>query len=248
VQQCNIVACYLVTRQITYEFWIWHSVYLLEYSPGGTTVSRFTILRHINFTFWLYCSGSSPVSTELISTPDWCFTVDLFDPSLLTDFILHPFKQVKVKSKSHWDWRSVNKQVLVSSPIWGSWLDIYYCLTITVLFLWGALSDERTGLSFIYAAGLRQRSLSWVPVPRDSWPYFTVSDLRLPFSSPPTTRRVTVEVFEPASTRLTLLSSVSHPPKLILCRPESEHLLEPFNFPFTDASTASVFVTTESHC
>jgi hypothetical protein len=25
--------------------------------------------------------------------------------------------------------------------------------------------------------------------------YFTVSDLRLPFSSPPTTRRVTVEVF-----------------------------------------------------
>jgi hypothetical protein len=29
-----------------------------------------------------------------------------------------------------------------------------------------------------------------------------VSDLRLPFSSPPTTRRVTVEVFEPASTRV----------------------------------------------
>jgi hypothetical protein len=32
-------------------------------------------------------------------------------------------------------------------------------------------------------------------------PYFTVSDLRLPFSSPPTTRMVTVEVFDPASTR-----------------------------------------------
>jgi hypothetical protein len=31
-------------------------------------------------------------------------------------------------------------------------------------------------------------------VPWDSRPYFTVSDLRLPFSSPPTTRRVTVEV------------------------------------------------------
>jgi hypothetical protein len=64
------------------------------------------------------------------------------------------------------------------------------------------ISDERTGLSFIhvYAAGLRQPSLSRVPVPWESWPYFTVSDLRLPFSSPPTTRRVTVEVFEPAST------------------------------------------------
>jgi hypothetical protein len=31
----------------------------------------------------------------------------------------------------------------VSSPIWASWPDIYYCLTVTVLFLWGALSDER---------------------------------------------------------------------------------------------------------
>jgi hypothetical protein len=26
-----------------------------------------------------------------------------------------------------------------------------YCLTVTVLFLWGALSDEKTGLSFIYS-------------------------------------------------------------------------------------------------
>jgi hypothetical protein len=38
-------------------------------------------------------------------------------------------------------------------PIWGSWPDIYYSLTITVLFLWGALSDDRTGLFFVYAAG-----------------------------------------------------------------------------------------------
>jgi hypothetical protein len=80
---------------------------------------------------------------------------------------------------------------------------IYYSSTVTVLFLWGALSDERTGLSFIYAAGPRQHSFSRVRVPWDSWTYFTVSDLRLPFSSPPTTRRVTVEVFDPASTRVT---------------------------------------------
>jgi hypothetical protein len=179
----------------------------------------------------------------------------------------------------------------VSSPIWGSWPDIYYCLTVTVLFFWGALSEERTGLSFIFAADPRQRSLSRVGVPSDSWPYFTVSDSsttaiksqsyvttnssvgksvlvpsthlrpttrsllfvrqlqacwcgalsltrgrvyrlylllapgqhsnfwvrvpwdswpyftlsysRLPFPSPPTTRRVTVEVFEPASTPTT---------------------------------------------
>jgi hypothetical protein len=40
----------------------------------------------------------------------------------------------------------------------------------------GALSDERTGLSFVYAAGHCQRSLSWVWVPWDSRPYFIVSD------------------------------------------------------------------------
>jgi hypothetical protein len=69
------------------------------------------------------------------------------------------------------------------------------CVTITVLFLWGALSDEMSGLSFVCTAGPCQRSLSRVRVPWDLRPYFTVSHLRLPFSSPPTTRRVTVEVF-----------------------------------------------------
>jgi hypothetical protein len=59
------------------------------------------------------------------------------------------------------------------------------CVTITVFFLWGALSDERSSLSFVYAAGSCQRSPSRVRVPWDSRPYFTVSHLRLPFSSPP---------------------------------------------------------------
>jgi hypothetical protein len=67
----------------------------------------------------------------------------------------------------------------------------------------GAPSVERTGLSFVYAAGPRQRSHSRVRVPWDSRPYFTVSDLRLPFSSPPTTRRFTVEAFDLASTQVT---------------------------------------------
>jgi hypothetical protein len=79
--------------------------------------------------------------------------------------------------------------------------DIYYSSTVTVLFLWGALSDERTGLSFIYAAGPRQHSLSRVRVP-----CFTISDLRLPLASPPTPRRDTVEVFDPASTRSLTIS------------------------------------------
>jgi hypothetical protein len=87
------------------------------------------------------------------------------------------------------------------APSWDPWPDIYCSSTVTVLFLLGALSDERMGLSFIYAAGLCQCSVSRVLVPWDLRPYFTVSHLRLPFSSPPTTRSVTVEVFDPASTR-----------------------------------------------
>jgi hypothetical protein len=78
------------------------------------------------------------------------------------------------------------------------------------LFSWGALFNEGMGLYFVYAAGPCQRSLSRVRVPLDSRQYFTVSDLRLPFSSPPTSRRVMVEVFDPASTRVCKLPSPSH--------------------------------------
>jgi hypothetical protein len=64
----------------------------------------------------------------------------------------------------------------------------------------GALSLTRAGgLSFTIAAGLRRLSHSRVRVPWDSRSYFTVSDSRLPFSSPPTTRRATVEVSDPPS-------------------------------------------------
>jgi hypothetical protein len=50
------------------------------------------------------------------------------------------------------------------APIWGLRPDIYYFLTITVLQWWSALSDDRTGLSFGYATGPRQRSASSVGV------------------------------------------------------------------------------------
>jgi hypothetical protein len=38
---------------------------------------------------------------------------------------------------------------MASSPIWGSWPDIYYSLTVTVLFLWDTLSD-RGPVSVLY--------------------------------------------------------------------------------------------------
>jgi hypothetical protein len=77
------------------------------------------------------------------------------------------------------------------APIWGLRPDFYYCQTGEGLLMWGALSDDRTDLSFTIAAGPRQRSHCRVRVPWGSPPYFTVSDLRLPFSSPPMTCRTT---------------------------------------------------------
>jgi hypothetical protein len=87
------------------------------------------------------------------------------------------------------------------APIWYLRPDFYYCQTVAGLFLWSSLCNERTGLQFAIAAGLRQRSRSRVWVLWETRPYFTVLDSRLPFPSPPTTRRTTVEVFDPASTR-----------------------------------------------
>jgi hypothetical protein len=49
----------------------------------------------------------------------------------------------------HYDRRWVGESVLVLSPIWVSWPDINYCLTMTVLSMSGAPSDERSGLSFV---------------------------------------------------------------------------------------------------
>jgi hypothetical protein len=51
------------------------------------------------------------------------------------------------------------------APIWGLRPDLYYCLTVVGLLIWGALSDERTGLSFAIATGPRQRSHFLVRVP-----------------------------------------------------------------------------------
>jgi hypothetical protein len=82
------------------------------------------------------------------------------------------------------------------APAWGLRTDFYYCEIVAGLLMWGALSDKRTGLSFTIVPGPRQRRHFRVRLLWDSLPYFTVSDSRLPFPSPPATRRVTVEVFD----------------------------------------------------
>jgi hypothetical protein len=90
----------------------------------------------------------------------------------------------------------------------------------------GTLSDERKGLSFTIATGLASAVILRVQVPWDSRPHFTVSDSRLPFSTPPTTRRVTVEVIEPASTQDTESISKSKSKLYYDLRSVSQSVLE----------------------
>jgi hypothetical protein len=67
------------------------------------------------------------------------------------------------------------------APTWGLRPDSYYCQTVAGLLMWGALSDERTGLSFTIAAGPRQRSRSRVRVSWDSRPILLSQIRDFPF-------------------------------------------------------------------
>jgi hypothetical protein len=89
----------------------------------------------------------------------------------LLDYCSLLFRPVKVKVKSYvtTDGQSASLSWW-QAPIWGLRPDFYYCQTVAGLLTWNALSDERTGLPFTIAAGPRQRSRSWVRVPRDSCP------------------------------------------------------------------------------
>jgi hypothetical protein len=122
---------------------------------------------------------------------DWIyghfFTIRVNDNSshieLLNDVCLANLSVLNVES-------SLTLRSTVSRPvfswnkavIWSLRRDFYCCQTVAGMLIWGALSDERMGLSFITAAGPRQHSHSRARVPWDSRPYFTAPDSRHPFS------------------------------------------------------------------
>jgi hypothetical protein len=85
--------------------------------------------------------------------------------------------------------------------IWGLWPDFYYCQTVAGLLIWDALSEEGAGLSFKIAACPRASAVILGSESQGTRDHILFSQIRDPFSSPTTTRRVTVEVFDPDSTR-----------------------------------------------
>jgi hypothetical protein len=82
------------------------------------------------------------------------------------------------ESESLYDWRlTANQFILASSPLRPT-TSIFSTYSYSPIVT--SVSDERMGPSFTIAVGPRQRSHSRAWVPRDSWPYFTLSDSRLP--------------------------------------------------------------------
>jgi hypothetical protein len=175
--------------------------YTLQFTVTHTLVSTVTS------SLPLFGTGFQPRTSLFLWVPE-------LSPASATSFTQQQLtptaaqRLTKSKSKSHCDWRSVGKSWCRAPS--GAHDQIFITIwQLRSCSLWDALSDERMGLSFVHAAGPCQRSLSRARVHWDSRPYFTPSNLRLPFSSPPTTRRVTVEVFDPASTRIGWLTKDS---------------------------------------
>jgi hypothetical protein len=111
------------------------------------------------FQQWPLLLTSLPAFDHLTTNSWWRLTlnswllVDWLTAKLLLAFtstvILGSQSHGIHRLKSHCDRRSVGQPVLVSSTIWGPRPDFCYCQTFAVLSMWGALSEERKGLSFV---------------------------------------------------------------------------------------------------
>jgi hypothetical protein len=171
----------------------------LCYSETGKTDVLFTeLLGFWTFSIRMWCFGN------------WiCFHPQMVGEKTPTQLgslegaNLNPWTSVWVWVLCY-DWRSVGQSVLVQSTHPG--------LTTRFLFPYGIPSDswvvDSVGRPLWREDGSVFCICCW-PLPAQSFSgpsplglaiEFTVSDLRLLFSSAPMTRRVTVEVFDPAST------------------------------------------------
>jgi hypothetical protein len=116
-------------------------------------------------------------------TPNW---ISLCHSRRLS---LHNLTPIKSKSKLYYDWQSVSQSILVSGtqlvPMTNSSSLSNFLYIVVDLLLWDALSDERIGMWFTVATGSYQCTLSHVQLLWDTWQYFTVSNIILPWCGGP---------------------------------------------------------------
>jgi hypothetical protein len=104
-----------------------------------------------------YCREQEYVGLQIHSpyTSSWqgAWVVKLTDNFTFYELLILQECQHVRSSKLLYDWQSVSQYVLVSTTLVGLATRYYFlsecsCLKFAVLFLWGALPDERTGLQF----------------------------------------------------------------------------------------------------
>jgi hypothetical protein len=120
--------------------------YVLQFPVTYTSVHSCVFTSHCSVAVSRLPTTDMPLALSSRSIPVPCLH-DL-DTRL-------PWSKLKSKSKSKllYDWWSVSQYGLVLSTLVGLATRYYFlseccCLKFAVLFLWGALSDERTGLQF----------------------------------------------------------------------------------------------------
>jgi hypothetical protein len=180
----------LVTRQIISGFWILWSIYWLHVRRN------LQLLITVAISLYSHCINSSPADLSyssgllipirylacvlLVATNIHRYCIHHFELKLKTVFMLahcsHYLYYTVLTLVLHCTSESGSESYITTdsqsgslswnkAPIWTRYLfvfDNYGPVFVSVL------SDERTGLTFVYAAGTRQRSLSWVRVPLDS--------------------------------------------------------------------------------
>jgi hypothetical protein len=82
------------------------------------------------------------------------------------------------------------------APVWGLWPDFYYCQTVGGLLIWGAFSLTRGQVCRLQLLLALASAVFLGSESRGTRDHILLSQIR---DSPPTTRRVTVEVLDPAS-------------------------------------------------
>jgi hypothetical protein len=191
------------------------TTFLLLFDSYGLVFVGRSLWREDGSVFCICCWHLQRVfpGSESLGTRDHILLSQIWDFLLVASYDSHTHLS---QSQSHiaTDGRSVSQSVIqsVSKSLCRASSGAHNHIFITVWQLrscfCGVPSLTTEWVSFVYAGGPCQLSFSRVRIPRDSRPYFTVSDLRLTFSSPPTARRVMVDVFDPASTRVPVTDSL----------------------------------------
>jgi hypothetical protein len=132
---------------------------------------------------------------------------------------------------------------LVLSPIWGSRPDFYYCHTVAPSLTRGRVSRLQLLLVVASAAILWSESRgTYYHILLTQWarfPYLFPRGTRwtsysprhwVPFSSPPTTRRAAVELFEPAFTRVSKTEFLQNNINIQFI-PHRKHITSPLQSP-----------------